>query len=486
VNRTSDASTDSHEHRAAPSTAEVTRDHDCHDRSRVILGRQIRRRALRSPLAAALCVLCAGLLSLPTFVAEQAAAQSQDVTIVPTELSGTLNFASFTLPEGHELIATDDLRILCSGSATVAGVITAYPNVKIEIIAGDAIEITGHVRAGAGASGLATETAGSNGGDVWLEADSIFIRGGQVCAGRGGDGAVGGSGGHGGSVFMVADLLVGDGGSQVAAGRGGRGGDGRGPSSEGGRFIEAAAGGDAGSLVIDVAHAVAEREGATDGAGPVAQCCANGTNGWPGKDYKGAEGGDGGDGADGKPFLATVRGRDGGPGGRGGNGFGFGGLRGEAGGDCCSGAACNGGSGGPGADGLGGAGGKGGNGGNGAAFRRQVQYAGCSWVRGSGGNGGAGGVGGNAWGGSGGDGGRGGNGLTPGAGGSGGAAGRAVPGPGGAGGRGGMPGRTSPDPLVCQNIGGLPGVAGPAGAAGQATNSPVSGTQGSSGGLCTP
>jgi hypothetical protein len=76
--------------------------------------------------------------------------------------------------------------------------------------------------------------------------------------------------------------------------------------------------------------------------------------------------------------------------------------------------------------------------------------------------------------------------MTPGAGGNGGAAGRVVAGAGGAGGSGGMPGRTSPDPLICQNIGGQPGVAGPAGDAGQPTNSPASGTQGCTGGACIP
>lgn len=488
MNRTSDASTDSHEHRAASSTARTTRDHDCHDRSRVILGRQIRPRALLS-------ALCAGVLSLPLFIAADGLSQSEHSVTSPaaavpepTELEGTLSFATFVVEEGREVIATGDLKIVCAGSATVAGVITAYPNVKIEIIAGQTIEITGHIRAGDGASGLATERGGSNGGDVRLEADSIFIRGGHVRAGRGGDGGLGGRGGRGGTVFMVADLLVGDGSSQVAAGGGGRGGDGLSPRSAVGRFIEAGEGGDAGSLVIDVAQAVAEPEVPAGGAGPVAQCCANGTDGRAGSGhprYSGAVGGDGGNGADGFPHLLLCNGKPGEDGGRGGHGFAFGGLRGEAGGDCCSGTGCDGGSGGSGGDGVGGAGGKGGNGGNGAAFRRNVTYADCSWVRGSGGDGGAGGAGGNAWGGSGGEGGRGGNGLTPGEGGSGGAAGQVIPGAGGAGGLGGRPGRASPDPN-CQNIGGTPGVAGPTGAAGQAANSPVSGMRGPDGGFCTP
>lgn len=486
MNRISDASTDSHKHREALSIGRTARDHDCHSRSRVIFMLQTRSRALFTSHAAVFSALCAGLLSLSVYVVEHATAQSQGSTTVPAKLSGAVNFASFRLPEGHELIATGDLRILCSESANVAGVITAYPNVKIEIIAGQTIEITGQIRAGAGASGLATESAGSDGGDVWLEADSIFIRGGKVRAGQGGDGGFGGRGGHGGSVFMVADLFVGDGSSQVAAGGGGRGGDGLSPRSEDGRFIEAGRGGDAGSLVINVAQAVAAPEVGTDGSGPGSMCCANGANGAPGMSYPGAAGGPGGNGANGIRNPLMCNGKPGAAGGLGGNGFGYGGLRGEAGGDCCSGTGCNGGSGGPGGDGLGGAGGNGGNGGNGAAFRRRVPGAGCSWVRGSGGDGGAGGAGGHAWGGNGAGGGRGGDGLTPGAGGMGGAAGRVVPGAGGAGGNGGMPGPASPDPLFCRNIGGKPGVAGPAGAAGLATNTPVSGLPGPRGGVCTP
>ena len=318
MNRTSDASTDSHEHRAAPSTAEVTRDHDCHDRSRVILGRQIRRRALLS-------ALCAGVLSLPMFIAADGLSQSEHSVTSPaaavpepTELAGTLHFATFVVEEGREVIATGDLKIVCAGSATVAGVITSHPNVTIEIVAAQSIEITGHIQAGEGGPGVGTRGGGRKGGDVRLEANSVAIRGGQVYAGRGGSASAGGSGGKGGSVFITANLLNADPKSRVRAGDGGAAGMAISPKA-GGRFIDAGNGGDAGDLLIDVVQPGGDQGDVPGGVTPVVGCCASGSNGPNGVSWPGANGAPGARGGDG----VAIAGRNDDNGGKVGFGFRF-------------------------------------------------------------------------------------------------------------------------------------------------------------------
>jgi uncharacterized Zn-finger protein len=322
VNRTSDASTDSHEHRAAPSTAEVIRDHDCHDRSRVILVRQIRRRALLS-------ALCAGVLSLPLFIAADGLSQSEHSVTSPaaavpepTELAGTLHFATFVVEEGREVIATGDLKIVCAGSATVAGVITSHPNVTIEIVAAQSIEITGHIQAGEGGPGVGTRGGGRKGGDVRLEANSVAIRGGQVYAGRGGSASAGGSGGKGGSVFITANLLNADPKSRVRAGDGGAAGMAISPKA-GGRFIDAGNGGDAGDLLIDVVQSGGDQGDVPGGVTPVVGCCASGSNGPNGVSWPGANGAPGARGGDGVAIAGRNDGRPGGNGGKGGFGLRF-------------------------------------------------------------------------------------------------------------------------------------------------------------------
>ncbi len=143
-----------------------------------------------------------------------------------TYLSGTNSYGSLTVATGDRIVATADLRIVCSGSITVEGLIEAEPGVSIEIEA-PLIVVRGEIAGGDGANTLTIGANGENGGSITLNASTIELPGGIIRGGIGGRAGRGGNGGNGGDIIISSCAMVfASGSAHLYGGDGGNGGPG--------------------------------------------------------------------------------------------------------------------------------------------------------------------------------------------------------------------------------------------------------------------